>query len=273
MSGGGERVATLNGRQRVAANLVRQACADSGIVDWLFFIDGDEVALPDRSVLASVPASTSVVRLRPLESVAGGDGLFKRLLSGPELRNLKRRGLVEKANNARYFHGHVSGKVGVRSSAPVYLGVHGAEDSDGHKVEAFEDPRLRHLHHESPTFADFVQKWTALAASGPPPGMRDRRAAVLAAFVALIDEPDPQRRLRVARELYAEHVAEDPVALEAAGVLERIDVSALPVTSIALDREKRAALDGAVARHVERPKSLYLPRRHVARPPERADAD
>lgn len=140
---GGERVDTLNGRQRVAANLVREACADLGVVDWLFFIDGDEVALIDRAILEEVPEDVLAVRMQPFESVAGGDGvLFKRLLTRPELRKLKRLGLIEKANNATYFHGHVSGKVGVRPSAEVYLGVHAAECNDGTKVAAFEHALL-----------------------------------------------------------------------------------------------------------------------------------
>lgn len=260
---GGERVASLNGRQRVVANLVREACAETGFVDWLFFIDGDEVALVDRAVLETVPAESAVVRLAPLESVAGDRAdLFKRLLTRAELRRLKSLGLLEKANNARYFHGHVRGKVGVRPSAPVYLGVHAAEDIVGAKVPDYEHPALRHLHYESPTFAEFVRKWSALAASGPPPGLRDRRAAILDAFRALADEPDASRREHLARDLYEEHVVEDAVGLEAAGVLERIDVTQLPPSSTPLTQRQRSELEAAIERQARRPKIEFLPVRH-----------
>jgi hypothetical protein len=260
---GSERVESLNGRQRVVANLVREACADVGYVDWLFFIDGDEIALPDRAVLAGVPDEFSAVRLWPLESVAGGEGLlFKRLLTRPELRHLTRLGLIEKANNARYFHGHVSGKVGVRPSAGTYLGVHAAEEEDGAKAPTFEHHALRHLHFESPTFEEFVRKWTALAASGPPPGMRDRRASVLNAFITLESEPDPLVRSQVARELYEGYVVEDVDGLEAAGVLERVDVSTLSEPSTPLTREQCAALEAAINRQSQRPRKEFLPVRH-----------
>lgn len=204
-----------------------------------------------------------MVRLAPLESVAGGNGLlFKRLLTRPELRELKRRGLIGRANNARYFHGHVSGKVGVRPGAPVYLGVHSAENADGEKVAAYEHPDLRHLHYESPSLPEFVRKWTALAVSGPPPGMRDRRALVLEAFVDLAVEPDPQRRDHAARELYEEFVAEDADALDAAGVLEHIDVLALPPTSTPMTEAQRSQLDAAVEEQGQRSKLEFLPGRH-----------
>jgi hypothetical protein len=259
----GERVESLNGRQRVAANLVREACADVRFVDWLFFIDGDEVALPDREVLAAVSDEFSAVRLWPLESVAGSQGaLFKRLLTRPELRHLKQLGLIDKANNARYFHGHVSGKVGVRPSCGAYLGVHAAEEHDGSKVPTFEHPALRHLHFESPTFEEFVRKWTALAASGPPPGMRDRRATVLNAFIALGAERDPLMREQVARGLYEEYVSEDVIRLDEAGVLERVDLTTLSGTSTPLRRGQRAALEAAIEQQSRRARVNFLPVRH-----------
>lgn len=264
---GGERIAALNGRQRVVANLVREACAEAGFVEWLFFVDGDEVAVVDREVLAGVPDQLAVVRLQPLEAVAGGDRTqFKRLLTRPELRRLKRLGLVDKVNNAHYFHGHVSGKVGVRPAVPVYFRLHSVEDDGGGKVPAFEHPALRLLHHESPTFEEFVRKWTALAASGPPPGMRDRRAAVLDAFIALADEADLRRRDQVARDLYDEHVVEDAAALEAAGVLERIDVTALDTTSTPVTEEQREILERSLAAQARRPKGEFRPARHGGAP-------
>lgn len=265
---GGERVETLNGRQRVAANLVRVACAGLGWVDWLFFLDGDEVALLDREVLAAVPTGTDVVRLRPLESVSQPPGApvrwFKRLLEREELRRLRRLGVLEKANNARYFHGHVSGKVGVRPAADLWLGVHAAEDGTGRKAAELEHPDLRHLHYESPSREEFVRKWTALAASGPPPGMRERRAAVLRAFVELADEPDPARRAAVHAELFAAHAADDVDALLAAGVLVAVDATTFAQAPRPLGSARLAELEGALARAAARPKRSFLPPRPTA---------
>lgn len=85
---GANRLPSLNGRQRVAANLVREACAEVGFVDWLFFIDerrGGACGEKDE-ILGEVPDEFAAVRLRPLESVAdGGELLFKRLLEPEEL--------------------------------------------------------------------------------------------------------------------------------------------------------------------------------------------
>lgn len=143
----------------------------------------------------------------------------------------------------------------------MYLGVHGAEGPDGAKVPTFEHPSLRHLHFESPTIDEFTRKWTALAGSGPPPGMRDRRAAVLHAFIALQGEPDSVRD-QVARELYEDHVAEDVAGLEAAGVLERVDVQTLAGSSTPLSHEQRAALETAIERQSRRARADFLPVRH-----------
>lgn len=260
---GDEYADTLNGRQRVAANLVRAACAEIDEIDWLFFLDGDEVALLDRDVLSQVPADNLAVRLWPLESVVQGSGevgdLFKRLLAKHELRMLRRAGLLERANNARFFHGHVSGKVGIRPRLDVRLGVHAATDDQGNKLETFEDAALRHLHFESPSFDEFVRKWTALASSGPPPGMRDRRAEILQAFLEIQSIDDSTVIEKRLRRLYDDFVVDDTDGFEALGVLERIDVSvptwpATPMPALVL-RE----LEHQIHRHEQLPKRLFLP--------------
>ncbi len=261
---GADRLESLNGRQRVAANLALAVCAEVGYVEWLCFVDGDEVAVIDRDVLAAVPPDVAVVRLQPLEAVsqAGGDVLFKRLLDRRGLRRLKRRGLLERANNARYFRGHVSGKVGVRPGARLWFGVHTAVDEAGDKVPAYEHPALRHLHYESPTLPEFVRKWTALAASGPAPGMRDRRAAVLEAFTALAAEPDPALRRAEHERLYVEAAAEDVTGLSAAGVLVGLDEVELVQTPRPLAPGQRARLDEALSRAADAPKRSFLHPRH-----------
>lgn len=223
-------VRSLNGRQRVLANLAHHACARAGAVDWMFFIDGDEVALLDREVLASVPREYAVARLWPLESVSDPEAsdrtLFKRLLTPGELEALVDRGLLERPSNGRYFHGHTSGKVGIRPGSAVRLKMHSAKSEDGEKVACYEDPRLRHLHLESWSFEEFVRKWEMLAGSGKPPGVLGRRRRILRAFLELQDLPPP-RRVRRQRRLYDKFVREDAAALLDAGVLERVDPEAV----------------------------------------------
>nr|WP_257956947.1 glycosyltransferase family 2 protein [Nocardioides sp. B-3] len=260
---GDDYIETLNGRQRVAANLVRVACAEVGNIDWLFFLDGDEVALLDLDVLRQVPAEAPAVRLWPLESVAQHSSdagrVFKRLLTKRELRSLRRAGLLERANNARFFHGHVSGKVGIRPRPDTRLGVHAAEDDRGNKLEAYEDAALRHLHFESPTFDEFVRKWTALAASGPPPAMRDRRAEVLRAFPDVQNVDDPAVADDRLRSLYDDFVLEDTDALDAFGVLERIEVSVPTWTPTPMPSQVLIELEHQIHRHEQLPKRLFLP--------------
>lgn len=260
---GGHHIATLNGRQRVVSNLVRQACSAVPDLDWLFFLDGDEVVMLDPVALSACPIDVDAVRLLPLEAVAGTEGngrqLFKRLLTKPELRRLRRAGLLDRANNARYFHGHVSGKVGIRPGADLRFGVHAATDPAGDKVEHFTDPRLRHLHYESPTFDEFVRKWTALASSGPPPGMRDRRAVILEAFVEFQHETDEDVLAARQRALYDDFVAEDVAGLLAQGVLESIEVSEPTWQGKPLEFSVRSALEHALRETQLRPKREFLP--------------
>lgn len=251
----------LNGRQRIVANLARVACARVDHVDWLFFIDGDEVALIDRAVLGSVPDEVVVARLTPLESISDPgteESLFKRLLTEEELRRLARAGLVSRPTNARHFRGHLSGKVGVRPRSDARFWIHTAVDAEGDKLPAFGHPALRLLHFESTSFEEFVRKWNSLATSGAPPGMRGRRRKILDAFLELQSLPAEEQRVRHV-ELYDQHVREDGRALLEADVLERVDldeVRSLP-RAYAADRMADLAAELALLRGV--PKRLFLP--------------
>lgn len=257
----------LNGRQRVAANLARVAAAAAG-AEWLFFVDGDEVALLDRDVLAAVPDDVPVVRLPPLEAVSdprtADPHLFKRLLETDELERLHRAGLVERPRNMHWFRGHTTGKVGVRPAAPVRLTVHGALGTDDQRAPEHRHPALRLLHLESGSPEEFVRKWQALASSGPPPGMRGRRQEVLEAFTRLASadlSDDELRRHHLA--LYDAHAREDGAALLAAGVLERVDLEATRAEPRATD-EDLERLSAAVERLTPLDKRLFYPSTPVA---------
>jgi hypothetical protein len=256
---GEDFIDALSARQRRAANLVNTAAVELGFVDWLFFLDGDEVAQLDRNVLAAVPAGERMVRLSPLESVASegspdADRLFKRLLSDTELEALARAGLVRKASNRSYFHGHVAGKVGIRPATDLKFRLHAADDAQGNKLVGYQHPRLRHLHFESPTFDEFVRKWTSMASAGPMPAVRHRRSAILAGFQALRGDADPTSRQR---ELYEEYVVEDAEGLRRHGVLESIDVWTPSSHTSPLNRDQVEALESELRRLSALPKRLF----------------
>ena len=257
----GQRPDRLNRRQRVVANLARVALARLGWADWLVFLDGDEVALLDREVVASIPADHRAFRLFPLEAVSdsrAGDGMFKERLPARRLRQLEQAGLVREATNASYFHGHATGKIAVRPAMDVRVHVHMATDDHGEKLPRFEDPRLRHLHFESPSLEEFVRKWTALAESGPDPALLGSRGEILEAFRRM-PSMAPADRARLARELYDRHVREDADALERHGVLTRVDLDSPTHEPAPLDATRMAALDAELSLLAEIPKRLFLP--------------
>lgn len=259
-----DRLDLLNARQRVVANLARVVSTELGFVDWMFFLDGDEVALLDRGVLAGLPADAPAVRLRPLESVTTGHGetpaLFKRLLDKPELRRLVRAGLIAEPRNQAYFRGHVTGKTGIRPSHEVRSWIHAVVDEAEDKVPLAEDPGLRHLHFESPTYDEFVRKWTALATSGSPPPVRTTRAEVLETVLSARAEASEEVREQRLRELYERVALDDVATLEAMGLLEHVDVSRPSSAHVPATDEQRAALADALAVAAHLPKRLFLPR-------------
>ncbi|MGN0064484.1 MAG: glycosyltransferase family 2 protein [Nocardioides sp.] len=250
---------SLNGRQRIAANLVRVACAEAGFVDWLFFVDGDETPLVDRAALAAVPDEVDVVRLTPFEAVTGTRVWFKRLLPRWRLERLRAAGVIDRADNRAWFRGHVAGKVGVRPGAPVGFGVHHATGVDQERVEAYADPGLRLLHHESPTYEEFVRKWKALASSGShDPGMRGHRTRIYEAFSP--DAPAEGREERWA-QLYAEYATDDLAALRALRAVRRLDPRAGTHRPPLLTRSQRRRLDRGLATAQRLPRGAVLPSR------------
>lgn len=260
----GDRLDLLNARQRVVANLARVVSTELGFVEWMFFLDGDEVALVDRAVLARQPADVRAVRLKPLESVADARGearaLFKRLLDKPDLQRLARAGVIPAPRNQVYFRGHVTGKTAIRPSHEVRSWIHAVVDESEEKVPLAQDPGLRHLHFESPTYDEFVRKWTALATSGSPPPVRATRAEVLETVLAARAEPSAEVREQRLRELYERVALDDVATLEAMGLLERVDVERPTSTPVRITEPQRAALVDALAVAARMPKRVFLPR-------------
>ncbi|HEY3528643.1 MAG TPA: glycosyltransferase family 2 protein [Nocardioides sp.] len=223
----------LNARQVVNAAVTSRLLGGMPWADWLFHLDGDEVARIDRTQLDALDPDARAVRLQTLEAVGRlrperDPTLFKRLCSRDELRVITALGELAKPSNMRYFRGHTRGKSGVRPRPDLALGVHHVLDLEGERVERAEAPGLHVLHYESPSGEEFVRKWMALLSSGASVGQRGHRAAVAAAIRTLsrLDLDDEDRRSFLHR-LYERHCADDVDLLQRLGVLVEVDADAL----------------------------------------------
>jgi hypothetical protein len=223
----GRRPPNVNSRQKLNANLIRTLLAPLPWADWLFHLDADETLNLDRQVLAGLPATERAVRLLPWEVVSteqpGWDGWYKRLLTPDELALLRLLGAVREARNVAYFRGHHYGKVGVRPGLDVALAIHHVS-ADGAKVATLTHPSLSHLHDNSPTFEEFVRRWTREARQTDAVYLGPRRQRVRAAVRALLDAPlEPDRRREILHELYL-RTSVDPVdLLHELGLLQTVD--------------------------------------------------
>lgn len=222
------RPKALNTRQRINANWVRAVLEPFAWAEWLFHIDGDEVACLDRAALDAVPTGTDAVRLQPLEAVSelhppARPTRFKRLLDDADLNLLHVLGAVDAPTNQAFFHGHVMGKAGVRPRSGLALTLHEAISADGQPRELHEDPRLRLLHYDAVSGDEFIRKWSALAAAGPA-RYRPSRAPTARALKSLISrEMPPEIRDRYLRRIYELTTQDDAALLGDLGLLEEVD--------------------------------------------------
>ena len=219
----GRRSRSLNGRQLTNANLVNHLLSPFERVRWLFHIDGDESLDIDRDELLSTRAPA--VRLSVLESVSrahweGPVDTFKRLPSPDELTELARLGAIQEPDLRHYYRGYVRGKVGVRPTLDLRLGIHEVWDRAGNRVEAQPSPRRHVLHYDCWSPEEFLRKWAS------PMGLRranfgGQRGSLRDAVNAILDGPpiDDGERERRLLDLYRTWIADDVVALEEAGLL------------------------------------------------------
>ena len=255
---GEDRPTDLNVRQRAAANLARVLLAPFPWAEWIVHIDGDEVALIDRDVVAALPDNVHSFKLDPLEAVSRSEWLgevthFKRLLSGKELTLLSVLGLVEEADNKAYFRGHVRGKRGVRIRTDLRIGLHTVKNGKGRFVKASSDPGLRMLHLESPSAEEFARKWMTLARSGSRSVYRKSWSPVVRAVrtLASMDIPDEVRE-RYLHRVYELTRVDDFDTLLELGLLEEIDPNSgshRPDVAPAADLQAFASLLAAAAHH------------------------
>jgi hypothetical protein len=242
-----KRPEQLNTRQRINANVVKALLSTVDWAGWVFHVDGDEIVRLDRAVLDGVPASTSAVSLAPLEAVSrkhwdGDPTWFKRLLESDDLTLLKTLGVIDRPSNGALFHGHVEGKSGVRPTTDLWLTLHHVVDEGKTEVEAFTDPaRLRLLHYESYSGADFVRKWTSILAAGPKPNFRPAREPTAIALQTLIGKGlSPEQAEPYLMRIFEQTTEDDFDTLRDLGLLENVDPltgshrpAALPDTSLA----------------------------------------
>lgn len=260
---GETRPTALNARQRVNAYFAGALLSRFPWAEWLFHIDGDEIALLDHSVVSTVPAEYRAIHLAPLEAASepvptGRATRFKRLLERDELFLLHGLGVIAKPNNGQYFHGHVNGKSGIRPAVDIRLGAHVAVDAAGERIEHFEHADLRHLHYESDSAEEFVRKWSSMASSGRTPRMRQNRRRVVGAVSALNRLDLPQATLqKYLTTLYYNTSADDVDTLSELNLLEHIDATSGDHTPERLSRSDRKHLDRAAARLAREPRHLF----------------
>ena len=182
----------LSERQVSNSGLLSRLVAGYPWAEWMFHLDGDEVARIDRSALGRLGTEVRAVKLSTMEAVSrlhpGGDPtLFKRLLTDDELTLLSQLGVIPRANPRAYFRGHTSGRPGLRPSPDLALSPqHVVDTRTGDRLAAVEDPGLTVLHYESPDSQEFVRKWTALLDSGGGTKQYGKRELVARAVGALL---------------------------------------------------------------------------------------
>ncbi len=259
----GDRPRSLNVRQQVNVNWLRNVLEPLGWAQWLFHVDGDEVARLDPTALAAVPTGVDAVRLAPLEAVsepepAGRPTSFKRLLDEDELSLLQVLGVVREPTNQAYFHGHVMGKSGVRPASGLGLSLHHAVGPDGVVRPGHEDARLALLHYDAVSGAEFVHKWERLAHAGPA-RYRASRAPVARALSTLVTADLPAEvRSRYLRRVYDLTTRDDVTTLAELGLLVQVDPEADGGTGQALGAAEAAGLAARVDALREGPKRGYL---------------
>lgn len=222
----------LNDRQIVNAALTCRLVAGLPWAEWVFHVDGDEVALVDRADLATLDPGVRTVRLGTLEAVGrlhpeGDPTLFKRRLRPDELQLLTQLGAISEPSNAVYFRGHRWGKPGLRPTSDLAIGVHHVIDRQGNQVEPAEAPGLRLLHYESFSGDEFVRKWVALLGSGGHIGQRGHRASVAGSIRTLLrlDLGEEDTRAFLYR-LYEQLGHDDVELLQRLGLLVEVDPDA-----------------------------------------------
>ncbi len=264
----------LNDRQIDNAALISRLVAGFPWAEWMFMLDGDEVARLDRGVLDGLDPEVRVVRLEPLEAVSrlhpdGDPTSFKRRLSQDELQLLHVLGVIAEPKARVYFRGHVTGKPGLRPAPDLALGVHHVVDTvTGEQVEPFTDPTLTLLHYESPSGEEFVRKWKALLSSGADLRQRGNRGPLAGSISALLALDLPEHETAAfLEELYRRCALDDVETLQRLGLLVEVDPDADTRTAARPPADEVAQLRALLDLARDVPKRVFRPKaRHPKAP-------
>jgi hypothetical protein len=256
----------LNSRQINNAALASQLVAGFPWAEWMFMLDGDEVAHLDLSVLAGLDPAVRAVRLLPMEAASrlhpeSDPTLFKRRLDADELQLLHVLGVIKEPKLRSYFRGHMSGKPGVRPSSDLALGVHHVVDiGKRDRVKGIVDPGLSLLHYESHNGDEFVRKWMALLSSGVDVRQHKKRAPLARSLTALLSLGLPEDETAAFLERLFERVALDDIeTLSRLKLLVEVDPDAAERRPPPPQHEI-AALRELFTRAYDAPKQLFRPR-------------
>jgi hypothetical protein len=264
----------LNSRQINNASLASQLVVGFPWAEWMFMLDGDEVAHLDLGVLARLAPSVRAVRLLPMEAASrlhpdSDPTLFKRRLDKDELHLLHVLGLIKEPKLRSYFRGHMSGKPGVRPTAEHALGVHhvvhtGTRD----RLTGITDPGLRLLHYESHNGEEFVRKWMALLSSGVDVRQHKKRAPLAGSITALLALGLPEDETAAFLERLFERVALDDIeTLSRLKLLVEVDPDAGSRRPRPPEGEVQQ-LRELLVRAYDAPKRVFRPRSHDRRAPQ-----
>jgi hypothetical protein len=250
----------LNTRQRSNANVVKALATTVDWAEWVFHVDADEIVQLDRAVLDGVPTSQPAVSLAPLEAVSrkrwdADPTWFKRLLGPDDLTLLKTLGVIDRAANGAYFHGHVEGKSGLRPTIDLWLTLHHVVDAGKHEIDGYTDAaRLRVLHYESFSGDDFVRKWTSILTAGPMASFRPAREPTAIALQTLIGKGlSPEQAAPYLMRIFERTTEDDFDTLRDLGLLENVDPRSGTHIPAALPDGSLPALLDAVRREPKRP--------------------
>jgi hypothetical protein len=255
----------LNVRQRINVNWARALLEPFEWAEWLFHIDGDEVARLDRDAMAAVPDDADAVWLQPWEAVSEPDPherptRFKRLLDDDDLTLLHVLEAIDEPSNQAYFHGHVMGKSGIRPRSGHALSLHDAISSSGERLDRHEDDRLGVLHYDAVSGEQFVRKWEALARAGHARYRKSRQPMARALRTLIAKDLPDDVRARHLRRIYDLTTRDDVDLLAELGLLLEVD----PLRDPAPARPLPPGAADALAARVEELRSVPKEQFYVA---------
>ena len=206
-------------------------------VDWLAHIDVDEFMVPTRpvaDVLADLPASVDVGRMRPMEQLADGDGTaFKAYLPpGPERNNITNDIFPTYGNYLRGgFVSHSSGKVFIRTGMPdITIRIHKAFRGDDEIVDIRELTQIDLAHCHAPSWTQWYSRYRYRLEKGAyradlDPGRKEKIGQLsLNALFTFLEQENGEAGLRAFHDEVAADTQYLRDKLDQHGLLRQVDL-------------------------------------------------